>query len=251
MRISELEAQATTLAAARDRLARSKDALVTDAFRSQDLLKSASDRLMRLRQQAPTPGRGLDGSGDGHRPGRSAVSVARSGRSNNDCATSGAELFRNPLVAGASTDGDAGNGAGRLDAGRGGVTATAAADQRFPNGNNHGGRSDGASERISASGRGISSSFYPPLSVYSSTEFYGNATSTGATAAGDKADSVNLRESMPGWVETTWHPGSPGRRAFLRDSAGEERGEGVGGSVGAAMEVLREVERMQVRCWVV
>lgn len=76
-RVSELEAHASTLAAANGRLSRSREALIDDAFNAEDLLCAATDRMRRSRgvrsttaasvataATAPAPG---NGSGaDGH-----------------------------------------------------------------------------------------------------------------------------------------------------------------------------------------
>jgi len=66
MRVSELEAQASALAVVNDRLTRSRDALVDDAFTAEDLLCAAAERMRRSRGSRSVPtaaAAGTDGSG--------------------------------------------------------------------------------------------------------------------------------------------------------------------------------------------
>lgn len=196
MRVSELEAHASALAVLNDRLNRSRDALVDDAFTAEDLLCAAAERMRRSRgsRSSPAAAGGAGGSGGG-----------------GDIA------------------GSAEFAAGRLS-GRGGRGRGAARGRRW---------SQSPSPRLSAS----------------VPEWHGG----GSSSIGDGGGwgGGRLRSSLPpGARRGAWDEegdeamggrrrGRDGDRDRVEDGDGEANGALVVASA-AAMDVLREVERMHV-----
>lgn len=243
-RISELEAQEKALTEARERLSRSQDALTDDAFHAQDLLRAAAHRMRRSRAE------------------RGAVAPRRSG--------GGVVHMMSPLVGddAASVRIENLDGVGDADAHAGGAPAFGRHDEGVDRGNGNS-NSDGDRTRVP----GVPAYSRPPSLAFSVDDAsaawgagrvppglrrpYGGDGGGGGGTRG----SSRLSASVPapvwsggrlGTSSLRVRGGLPARGRGPQDDDDEEEEEqeeeGVEpeGAAAAAMEVLREVERMHV-----
>lgn len=241
-RISELEAQEKALTEVRERLSRSRDALTDDAFHAQDLLRAAAHRMRRSRAE------------------RGAVAPRRSG--------GGVVHMLSPLVDDAASV-RTGNldGVGHADARAGGAPAFGRHDEDVDRGNGNS-NSDGDRTRV----LGVPAYSRPPslaFSVDDSSAAWGagrvppgRRRPYGGGGGGGTQSSSRLSASVPapvwsgdrlGTSSSCVRSGLPARGRGPQDDDDEEEEEGQEeegvepeGAAAAAMEVLREVERMHV-----
>lgn len=251
-RIAELEAQTATLTAAHDRLARAREMMVVESVRSRDILHSATDRLRCLRR--PSSDRGRHRRAGGGAPDDNKVNLdafSRNPCENSDNTHGGAS--RNHSAG--AYDGCAHGGVGVVLGNSGGDAAATdyAGAWIDPSSTNYNSNPRKGDIVVSAS---VGSSASRPFFLNSSVDSSINNAAAGASrfAAEYHGEPVSVRASMPNWrsssvgVESAREAGSPVQQAILREGTGEwEEEDGGDGVASAAMEMLREVERMQVR----
>lgn len=228
-RVSELEAHTSTLTAANDRLSRSREALIGDAFNAEDLLCAAADRMRRSRGVRSTTAAAAAAAAEGAGAGAGTAATVH------ESYTDGYESHQNP---GAATAVVAVEGlpphAVILDSRvvGGGVAGSAefTTAGRF---------TDGSKRRSGRHGRHQALLSSPHLSA--SVPFW--------PGGGGVAGSLPLRSSLQAI------PRSRGAREGVEE---EDKSEAVGGdgdedkdfasavASSAAMDVLKELERMHV-----